>query len=399
MKRLSLAFTVLFAIFSAGPVLYGQNAEDPMSQLDSTVKSLAADLNKALADNQAGKVSIGQFNYRNAFPPLSAYWVTQLTEELTNIPIKSFTLLAAGSAGVEWTITGEIVLISHTLRVYTRLVRISDRSIMTSLHSEFEYTQPFVEMLSGGGSSGGVSSVPDAFEPDSQTDPMSAEIGANEGSAPLVNRTIHDREDQDFFLLTPDKDGILVVETTGGLDSFLELYDAETNNRLAENDDGGSGGNARIRQSVSAGGRYVAKVRGYSSETGDYSLRAYIVERVQVAPDEYESDDDFSAAKDISIGTPQQHNFNSGDDVDWVKFQVTEAGRYIIRARGVESNSLDTYIELFDDNRNSIDEDDDGGDNLDSRLSVRLQSGTYYLSVKCLDSEPNQPYTISITTE
>jgi len=85
--------------------------------------------------------------------------------------------------------------------------------------------------------------------------------------------------------------------------------------------------------------------------------------------------------------------------VDWVKFQITQPGRYTIRARGVVSNRLDTYIELFDTNLTSIGEDDDGGEAVDSRLSLHLESGLYYLKVYCLDQNPDQPYTISIEAE
>jgi hypothetical protein len=116
-------------------------------------------------------------------------------------------------------------------------------------------------------------------------------------------------------------------------------------------------------------------------------------------PDEYENDDNADSAKDISPGTPQQHTFTTGDDADWVKFRISRAGRYTIRTRGVNSSELDTYIELYDGNRNSIDDDDDGGEYYDSLLSVRLQAGTYYLKVECLDSEPDQPYIIRIDAE
>jgi hypothetical protein len=229
--------------------------------------------------------------------------------------------------------------------------------------------------------------------------PLTVEIGTSV-DAPVINRTLHSGEDQDFFLLALNRDGSLIMETTGSLDTYMELYDADSGSQIADNDDGGSSSNARIRQTVQAGRRYIAKVGGYDSgETGNYGFRAYMVEQIRIAPDEFEADDDFSSAKDISIGTPQQHTFHSGDDVDWVKFQITQAGRYIIRAQGVRSTRLDTYIELFDSDRNAIDENDDGGEDLDSLLLVRIQAGTYYLSVKCLDSEPDQPYTISITSE
>jgi hypothetical protein len=118
-----------------------------------------------------------------------------------------------------------------------------------------------------------------------------------------------------------------------------------------------------------------------------------------MTPDEFENDDEFESAKDLSLGTPQRHTFTTGDDVDWVTFQISQAGRYTIRARGADSPELDTYIELYDDDHNSIDDDDDGGEDYDSRLSVRLQAGTYYLRVECLDDEPDQPYTVRVDRE
>jgi hypothetical protein len=400
MKRfLSILFVFLFALSA----LYGQNGEtpaDPLSQLDGAVKSLAADIHKKLSGETAGKIILGQWTYNDAVPPLGTYWTSQLTEELANIPGGSFTLLMGGAAGADWTISGEIIAIAGTVRVYTRILRSGDRSVAMSIHSDFERSSSFAEMLSGGGggSSSSSSTARDAYEPDSMDNPLAVEIGSTEDS-PLINRTLHSSEDEDFFLLAPDKDGSLVMETSGSMDTMMELYEAGSNRRLSENDDGASDTNARIRHTVQAGSRYIAKVKGYSGETGTYGFRAYLVEQVYIEPDEYEGDDESSSAKDISIGEPQRHTFTSSSDVDWVKFQIPQTGRYIIRARGVNSNRLDTFIELYDQKLNSLGEDDDGGDDLDARLSMRLQSGTYYLRVECLDEDPDQPYTISITAE
>jgi hypothetical protein len=227
--------------------------------------------------------------------------------------------------------------------------------------------------------------------------PLAYEIGADE-NAPVMNRSL-DNDDEDFFLLLPANDGQLIMETTGSTDTFMEFYNADTRQKLAEDDDGGRGSNARIRHDVQAGQRYIAKVRGYDGDTGSYGFRAYIQVQVRLTPDEYEPDNDPASAKQIEIGTSQQHTFHNTNDVDWVKFQITQPGRYTIRTRGVNSNRLDTYIELFDSNQNSIDENDDGGDGLDSRLSLHLENGLYYLKVECLDERPNQPYTISVTAE
>jgi hypothetical protein len=228
--------------------------------------------------------------------------------------------------------------------------------------------------------------------------PIAYEIGSDE-NAPLMNRTLGE-DDEDYFLLLPAVDGSLIMETTGSSDTVMEFYNADTREKLAEDDDGGTRNNARIRYSVQAGKRYIAKVCLYNGEdAGQYGFRAYITVQIRFTPDQFEPDNDSKAATQIEIGTSQQHNFHSPDDVDWVKFQITQMGRYTIRTRGVDSNRLDTYIELFDSNLNSIDEDDDGGDGLDSRLSLRLESGLYYLKVECLDESPNQPYTINIVAE
>jgi hypothetical protein len=140
-------------------------------------------------------------------------------------------------------------------------------------------------------------------------------------------------------------------------------------------------------------------VKGYGGETGSYGFRACLIEPVRIEPDEFESDDESSSAGGIAVGESQRHTFSSGDDVDWVKFDISRTGRYVIRARGVNSARLDTYIELYDQDLDAIDEDDDGGDNYDARLSIRLQAGTYYVKVKCLEENPGQPYTISVDTE
>ncbi|MDR2370688.1 MAG: PPC domain-containing protein [Treponema sp.] len=400
MKRLFFLPAVLLLLLSA---VYGQNSvvqAYPVSQLDGAVRGVAADLHKKLAQENAQKVEVGRFTYQDALPSLGIYWTTQLIQELTNIPNRSWLLLAAPAAGADWIISGEIVEIADTVRVYTRLIRSGDRSISAGIQSDFAREAFIAAMLSDGGGSGrrGESPLRDAYEPDGWENPLVTETGVDENTRP-VNRTIHSSGDEDFFLITPGGDGSLTLETTGDTDTVMELYDVGSGDLISEDDDGGSGSNARIRRNVRAGNRYIAKVRAYSDNTGSYGFRAWIAGQVRILPDEYENDDDFSSAKEITIGTPQRHTFTTGEDVDWVKFQITRPGRYTIRTRGVNSARLDTYVELFDADRRSIGEDDDGGENLDSLLQVSREAGTYYLKVECLDDGPDQPYTISVEAE
>ena len=228
--------------------------------------------------------------------------------------------------------------------------------------------------------------------------PLSYEIGANEEEAAVVNRTLQ-QGDEDYFLLIPDRDGRLTMETTGRTDTYMEFFDADRD-LIDRNDDGGQNNNARIRYNVRSGGRYYVMVRGYSQHTtGNYGFRAFYPGSNMLSPDEHEPNNEPSLARSINLGATQQHTFHSGDDVDWVRFTVTRAGRYVINTRGVNNNRLDTYIELFDSNMNLIAEDDDGGDSLSSRLSLSLATGAYFLKVWCLDDEPDQAYTINIASE
>jgi hypothetical protein len=226
--------------------------------------------------------------------------------------------------------------------------------------------------------------------------PISCEIGIGEETQTL-SRTLASGDDEEYFLLAPDTGGLLVMETTGSVDTYMELYNEQTREKLGENDDGGSGNNARIRHSVNPQERYIVLVRGYdSSATGTYGFKAYFTGQGTLDADQYEPDDESSQAGQVEIGTAQEHTFHHTDDVDWVKFEVTQSGRYIIRARGTRSSRLDTYIELFDANLNSIAEDDDGGNHRDALLSLQLQNGMYYLKVWCLDEDPDQSYTIRV---
>ncbi|MDR1971230.1 MAG: PPC domain-containing protein [Treponema sp.] len=382
-------------------VLYGQDNQtgqsDLLPLLDGAVKNLASEINKKVSLPQGQKLALTGWTFQDTSPPLGDYWAAQLMEELVNIPGRSFTVLPGGQEGADLTLSGEIVEVAGIIRVYTRLGK-ARLSVEAVFHTDFVRDVNLSEMLAGGRGGSSSSTARDAYETDSRENPHTTAIASGEGGS-YINRTLHTSGDEDFFLLVPDRDGSLVMETSGDIDTYLEFYEADSWNRVATDDDGGSGGNARIRHRVSSGTRYIAKVRGYSSEvTGSYGFRAYLVEEVQIAPDEYENDDDFSSAKDITLGEGQRHTFSSGDDVDWVKFQVTQSGRYTITAVGINNRSggLDTYIELYDSSRNLIDENDDGGDHLDAKLTLTLAPGTYYLSTRCLDDEPEEPYTITV---
>ncbi|MDR1412174.1 MAG: PPC domain-containing protein [Spirochaetaceae bacterium] len=205
-------------------------------------------------------------------------------------------------------------------------------------------------------------------------------------------------EETDWYALEIPAEGArLIVSTESDSDTWLTLYDSE-GQLLAEDDDGGHDNNARISMYLPAGTVYIkANLYGAGSSAAFYTLETRI--QFPATRDEWEPDNSASRAKDIETGVPQTRNFSDSDDEDWVKFTVTERGRYTIRARGVSGPELDTFIELFDSEMDSIDEDDDGGERYDSRLSANLAPGVYYIKVSTLDDDPGDDYTLSVSAE
>ena len=274
MKR--VLFSILVFCIAVG-VIYSQSQVEHtgLSAMDAAVKGLASELNKKITEEKAGAIALGEFSYEGSIPPFGQYWANQLIEELINQK-GSFSVLSGGASGAGWQITGEIVGLTDTIRVYTRLVRSSDRNVRAAFHSDFERDEYISQMLPSGDGRRRSAVVPmDAWEPDSWDNPVPYEIGSDDNST-FMQRTIHNDSDEDFFLLLPEKSGRLVMETSGSVDTYMELYNAESREMLDEDDDGGSGYNARIRYDVITGRRYIVKVRGYGGDdTGPYGFRAY----------------------------------------------------------------------------------------------------------------------------
>ena len=78
-------------------------------------------------------------------------------------------------------------------------------------------------------------------------------------------------DDVDYWRIEVPSRGRVTIESTGGGDTRGRLEDAD-GNQLAEDDDGGTGGNFRIEADVTAGTYYV-RVSGDGSATGDYTLK------------------------------------------------------------------------------------------------------------------------------
>jgi len=375
---------LIVSIFAIGiGSAYAQNAQTHIRPIDNSIKTLAVELNKKLVEAKAEVVALRSFTYEETTPVFGTYLLNQLTDELVNIPRRPYIILSDGSAGADWIISGEIVEIVDIVRVYTRIIKHGNRSIVAAVQTNLERNEHIVEMLGSG------SSVRrDAHEPDSWDNPVTYEIGADE-NAEVMNRTIHNKNDEDFFLLIPEKDGRLAMETKGNIDTYMELYDHTTREKLAEDDDGGLGNNARIRYNVQAGKRYIAKVRGYGDDaTGHYGFLSYFTApRPERSTQENPITYGIGAGGDASI-------FNStleeSGDQDFFLLVPDKNGQLTMETVG----NIDTFMELYDlETGERLADDDDSGENYNARIRHTVQAGKRYIvKVRGFESGDNGEY-------
>ncbi|GHU60543.1 hypothetical protein FACS189445_0110 [Spirochaetia bacterium] len=204
-------------------------------------------------------------------------------------------------------------------------------------------------------------------------------------------------EDVDWYTLTAPGPGRLTVYTTGTLDTLLEVYaNGNLNEPIAEDDDNGYQGNAKLVANLQSAGPVYIKVHSYLGTMGRYYLHTQFKDPVK--PDPFENDNSLSAAKDIQVGPSQERNFTDATDVDWVRLRITKQGAYAIGALAAD-NYLDTLIELFDANETLIARDDDSGGYWNALLNINLSPGTYYIKISTVDKDPleNNVYILNVS--
>jgi catechol 2,3-dioxygenase-like lactoylglutathione lyase family enzyme len=171
--------------------------------------------------------------------------------------------------------------------------------------------------------------------------------------------------------------GILTVETSGVLDTYLEAYDT-LHNLLGENDDGDDDYNARLAIFAEANISYLFKLRGYDEdETGEYEIRATA-----------------NSVRDLRPGIWHSGSISEDEEI-WYSVRSAETGIMIIETSG----DTDTYINAYDSSLKSIGEDDDGGDELNARLEIFTEAAnTYYFKLTACENESG-PYSIRAFSE
>jgi hypothetical protein len=228
-------------------------------------------------------------------------------------------------------------------------------------------------------------------DPGEPNDTISQATAFSPGSR--ISAYFLDPDDEDWYRVAIAKAGALTVYTEGAMDTVILMYDGG-NKLIAEDDDSGEGGNAKVSARVAPGTVFI-RVSAYDGQLGRYTLRGLFFEPPE--PDRFEQDNSRILAQNIGVGESQERNFTDSSDEDWARLRITQRGTYVILAEA-EDSALDTFLELYDLAGKLVDANDDWNEGLDARLRLDLDPGLYYIKATTLNDDPiaNSNYVLSV---
>ncbi len=185
--------------------------------------------------------------------------------------------------------------------------------------------------------------------------------------------TIEPGDDTDWFRFDVWARGVVVMESSGDLDTLGTLFGANGDS-IVQDDDGGDELNFRIERTLGVGIYYV-RVHSYQMATGGYTLHL----REDGSDSGGEGGDhgnSRSTATSVALPSTTTGTIDPGTDTDWFRFEVSARGVVVMESSG----DLDTLGTLFDAGSRIV-QDDDGGDELNFRIERTLDAGAYYVRV------------------
>jgi hypothetical protein len=187
----------------------------------------------------------------------------------------------------------------------------------------------------------------------------------------FLSGTLSSGEEQ-WYRVRTTQAGLVTVETSGGVDTVMEVYNSSWQ-LLEGDDDSGEDYNARLEILTESNQSYYYKVRGYSSDdTGSYRILASF-ETIQT-----ENNTERSRAITLRLGESFSVFLLSASESRWYVYNLTRSAPFVVQTRG----NMDTLLFLYDSNGNQIADDDDSGEGNNAMVSQRLNPGTYYIEVR-----------------
>ena len=186
-----------------------------------------------------------------------------------------------------------------------------------------------------------------------------------------------------YYGFTLDEAATVTLEMTSvDVDSWLALRSGSPPGGvepLEEDDDGGTGLDARIERFLDAGDYTIEATTLDADETGDFTLTVTVDETGGV-PYERELlvDGAFSAA------------IEPAGDEDTYRITISSSGRLTVHTTG----GTDIFGELLDASGNVLVSDDDGGTDANFRLAWPVSLGTYYVRVRHFADDGTGDYAV-----
>ena len=186
-----------------------------------------------------------------------------------------------------------------------------------------------------------------------------------------------------YYGFTLDEAATVTLEMTSvDVDSWLALRSGSPPGGvepLEEDDDSGTGLDARIERFLDAGDYTIEATTLDADETGDFTLTVTVDETGGV-PYERELlvDGAFSAA------------IEPAGDEDTYRITISSSGRLTVHTTG----GTDIFGELLDASGNVLVSDDDGGTDANFRLAWPVSLGTYYVRVRHFADDGTGDYAV-----
>ena len=174
------------------------------------------------------------------------------------------------------------------------------------------------------------------------------------------------------FTFTLATETVLEIEmSSSAVDAYLLVADG-ADNFVVEDDDGGTGSDARILRSFAPGKYTVYANAYYANSYGGYQLS------LKLAPTAC------STARTVAIPSSTNATLSAANscrlnDKSYLdRYDLNVSTRSTVRLDMI-SSVVDSYLLLLDDDGKLVAQDDDAGAGVNARIEVQLEAGHYFL--------------------
>lgn len=174
------------------------------------------------------------------------------------------------------------------------------------------------------------------------------------------------------FTFTLATETVLEIEMTStAVDAYLFVAD-NAGNTVVEDDDGGTGTNARVLRSFPAG-KYFVFANAYNANSfGAYQLS------LKLAPTACSLGRAITIPSSTNATLSVANSCKLNDKSYLDRYELTLTTRQTVRMDMI-STVVDSYLLLLDNNGKLVAQDDDAGAGVNAHIEVQLEAGHYFL--------------------